>query len=183
MTAQNIHSQYCVFGSDRHTMLDATQTPYQINDDVTHDAVRPGMDKPNGVCAFHADYLQGVDRGWVITPIEVVSADQGRLASALPALRALVDEASVAFQMSLHAHNDGAVTVADALTERGYELIADARALVSATPIQVSYHHPGRVGVISSLDPYAPTEWLRIWDEGNSTHATVQWHQVAEVAA
>ncbi len=100
--------------------------------------------------------------------------------SALTTLRALVDEASVAFQMSLRAHNDGALVVADALTERGYELIAEARALVAAIPIEVAYHHRGHVGVISALDPYAPTQWLRIWNERNSTHATVQWHQVAE---
>lgn len=63
---------HCVFGFERHTFLDAAGQPYDYNNSITHDAIRPGMDKPNGVCAFHAQYLLESGLGWTVTPVEAV---------------------------------------------------------------------------------------------------------------
>lgn len=101
----------------------------------------------------------------------------------LSVLRSLVDEARIAFQLSNQADTEGAPRVSSALARLGGELVYDAQRLVAKHEVEVSYLHQGRTGVIKELDEHAPTEWLRIWDERNATHATVQWHEVAEVAA
>lgn len=100
----------------------------------------------------------------------------------LGVLRALIDEARIAFQLANQADTAGAPRVCGTLERLGGEMVYDAQRLVAKHAIEVSYHHQGLTGVIKELDEHAPTEWLRIWDERNGTHATVQWHQVTEAA-